>query len=555
MDDFKNIVGVIPQDSLLPYDSAKYLKAIEPASRPDWLIERLLKSFTPADILLNPEMRDVIIQSLRKDEATALLRNLGQRPGTGNVWEKVRKALQNESIETFRSLFDYFKVDDAKLESYFSKVVEVVDEKDSAPITEISPAGQLFPHQRRALLELEELFFDPERPRYAALLHMPTGSGKTKTAARVACHYLLRYDEGLVVWLVDTRELCDQAYEELCSSWSLHGDRTLNVYRAYAGMKPDWKTVKSGILVMGLQTANCADTDDILRLGSCAPLVIFDEAHKTSATTYETTVRNLQPPSKGTSSRLLGLTATPGRSVTDEEENERLASIFGRQRVGLKVDGYDSPIEYLMDEGYMARPVYRRINTKFDIAACCRTLGIPLPKNGEMLNSRQMDKIGAVAAADLERNVLVFQETLKLIEEGHKRILLFAASVEQARRLAFMFRFYGIDAVSVDSQTSPAARREAIRHYKTSVEALPKPIIICNYNILSTGFDAPQTSAVLVARVTASLILYSQMVGRALRGEKASGNKKAVVATVIDAELPAFWDVEKAFRYWNDHWN
>ena len=37
--------------------------------------------------------------------------------------------------------------------------------------------------------------------------------------------------------------------------------------------------------------------------------------------------------------------------------------------------------------------------------------------------------------------------------------------------------------------------------------------------------------------------------------EKASGNKKAVVATVIDAELPAFWDVEKAFRYWNDHWN
>lgn len=472
MDDFKNIVGVIPQDSLLPYDSARYLKAIEPASRPDWLIERLLKSFTPADILLNPEMRDVIIQSLRKDEATALLRNLGQRPGTGNVWEKVRKALQNESIETFRSLFDYFKVDDAKLESYFSKVVEVVDEKDSAPTTEVSPAGQLFPHQRRALLELEELFFDPERPRYAALLHMPTGSGKTKTAARVACHYLLRYDEGLVVWLADTRELCDQAYEELCSSWSLHGDRTLNVYRAYAGMKPDWKTVKSGILVMGLQTANCADTDDILRLGSCAPLVIFDEAHKTSATTYETTVRNLQPPSKGTSSRLLGLTATPGRSVTDEEENERLASIFGRQRVGLKVDGYDSPIEYLMDEGYMARPVYRRINTKFDIAACCRTLGIPLPKNGEMLNSRQMDKIGAVAAADLERNVLVFQETLKLIEEGHKRILLFAASVEQARcRFNERSSIHGFFFVTICGRTPLFLHVEVMLEFVLGVEA------------------------------------------------------------------------------------
>ena len=249
------------------------------------------------------------------------------------------------------------------------------------------------------------------------------------------------------------------------------------------------------------------------------------------------------------------MTATPGRSVYDQEANQKLARIFGRHRIALKVEGYDSPITYLTEQGYLARPVYRRLNTKFDVLACCRSLNIPIPEEGRKLTNKQIDRISSAAASDVERNALVFQETLKLIDEGHKRILLFAASVEQARRLAFMLRFYGLDSVCVDAETSPLARRAAINHYKIPKKINPKPIVICNYNILSTGFDAPETSAVIIARVTTSLVLYSQMVGRALRGEKAGGNKEAVVVTVIDDNLPGFWDVEAAFKHWNDHWN
>ena len=73
---------------------------------------------------------------------------------------------------------------------------------------------------------------------------------------------------------------------------------------------------------------------------------------------------------------------------------------------------------------------------------------------------------------------------------------------------------------------------------------------MCNYGVLTTGFDAPRTSAAVIGRPTLSLVLYSQMIGRALRGPKAGGNKYAEIVTAVDPEFPGFGKVEKAFRNW-----
>lgn len=51
-----------------------------------------------------------------------------------------------------------------------------------------------------------------------------------------------------------------------------------------------------------------------------------------------------------------------------------------------------------------------------------------------------------------------------------------------------------------------------------------------------------------------SLVLYSQMVGRAIRGTKAGGNKEARIITVVDKELGGFGSVAEAFNNWNDVW-
>jgi DNA repair protein RadD len=49
-------------------------------------------------------------------------------------------------------------------------------------------------------------------------------------------------------------------------------------------------------------------------------------------------------------------------------------------------------------------------------------------------------------------------------------------------------------------------------------------------------------------------VLYSQMVGRAIRGEQSGGNKEAEIVTVIDGDLPGFGNVADAFTNWDDVW-
>jgi len=64
----------------------------------------------------------------------------------------------------------------------------------------------------------------------------------------------------------------------------------------------------------------------------------------------------------------------------------------------------------------------------------------------------------------------------------------------------------------------------------------------------------PKTSAAIIARPTKSLVLYSQMVGRIIRGEKVEGTKKAEIWTVVDQQLPGFRNISEAFWNWEDVW-
>lgn len=104
----------------------------------------------------------------------------------------------------------------------------------------------------------------------------------------------------------------------------------------------------------------------------------------------------------------------------------------------------------------------------------------------------------------------------------------------------------------VTAETPLGARERIIRKFKNS-ESTPK--IICNFGVLTTGFDAPRTSAALIARPTHSLVLYSQMVGRAIRGTKQGGNETAEIVTVLDPELPGFGSIAEAFLNWEDVWS
>ena len=63
-------------------------------------------------------------------------------------------------------------------------------------------------------------------------------------------------------------------------------------------------------------------------------------------------------------------------------------------------------------------------------------------------------------------------------------------------------------------------------------------------------FDAPNIEAVVIARPTLSVVLYSQMIGRGIRGPLFGGTHSTTIVNVEDniANLP---DFRSAFTYFN----
>jgi superfamily II DNA or RNA helicase len=140
---------------------------------------------------------------------------------------------------------------------------------------------------------------------------------------------------------------------------------------------------------------------------------------------------------------------------------------------------------------------------------------------------------------------------VKSLINKHNRIIVFAMNVKHSNVLALALSAFGIEVYSISSDTDNQVRKNAIKRFKSDVD---KPIILCNYGVLTTGFDAPKTSCAVITRPTDSLVLYSQMVGRVIRGPKAGGNEEAEIVTVVDTKLPGFDKVSEAFFNWEDVW-
>jgi DNA repair protein RadD len=271
-------------------------------------------------------------------------------------------------------------------------------------------------------------------------------------------------------------------------------------------------------------------------------LTVIDEAHQSVAQTYAEILSLLG--TKRPDARLLGLTATPGRTWSDIDEDARLAQFFGQQKVSLHIEGYDNPVAYLIAKGYLARPTFRTLNIEAGLALTNEDIrqlrsGLDIPES--ILNRLAEYQV---------RNLRIINE-VEALTIRHDRIILFATTVQHAELIAAVLRARGHEASAITANTPVQERQGIIQQYMTTTT---NPMVLCNFGVLTAGFDAPRTSAAVIARPTRSLVLYSQMVGRAIRGPLAGGNETAEIVTVIDPELPGFGDVAQAFENWEDVW-
>lgn len=477
-------------------------------------------------------IRNQLIDALSLEKARELCAKLNL-PRDGDIYARLKK------VEFGRQ-----RLQDEAVLSFFG----IVDDP-SAPFVrqptaiEANPSYGLFDYQREVVLRATDALQKPPRK---ALLHMPTGSGKTRTAMHVIARHLLERGPTLICWLANSGELLEQAADEAERSWGMLGDRPIGIYRFWGDRNVDLGTVRDGVLVAGFSKMHAAylrEQNTLIALGDRASLTVVDEAHQSIAPTYRSVIEALY--TKRPTNALLGLTATPGRTWDDVEADKELSDFFGSEKVTLSVKDYPDPVSFLIAEGYLAKPRFRTLTFDGPVSLSEKDQ-TALSERGEL----SIDALSALSESS-ERNHKIITAIEELLTR-HRRVIVFGASVSHAYLLSGILVARGHDAKTITGETPVARRERYIRQFRSDN---PHPMILCNYGVLTTGFDAPKTSAAVIARPTRSLVLYSQMVGRAIRGPRANGNQEAEIVTVVDTTLPGFGSVTDAFKNWEDVWD
>ena len=90
--------------------------------------------------------------------------------------------------------------------------------------------------------------------------------------------------------------------------------------------------------------------------------------------------------------------------------------------------------------------------------------------------------------------------------DQHKQTIIFCPTKENAADLALILQTKGCKARAITGETPMDDRRTWIEDFKDG-----NLQVLTNFGVLTTGFDAPNIEAVIIARPTTSVVLYSQM--------------------------------------------
>ena len=398
-----------------------------------------------------------------------------------------------------------------------------------------------YQHQLDAMHALDQM--DAENANYSTLVVLPTGGGKTYTAST----WLLRnaLDKGKkIIWLAHRQTLLDQAAESFQKFAFFTEIPHISSfrYRIVSGSAEHDKTINikptDNLLIISKDSIGRAQ--NLKRLdpwlaGESEIFLVVDEAHHSTAKTYRRVIDYIKD--KVANVKLIGLTATPFR--TAENEQGLLARIFKDGISDGKVQKNDIGIAYTIDlkelisRRILARPKFEAYYTGQEYGV---DLGIAAWESIQQLDTLPPEVAQKIAESG-PRNKLIVETYLKKADE-YGQTIVFAVSIDHAIALAKLFNLAGVKAKYIVSSIkdmgtgvtiSPKEINESIEAYKAG-----KVQVLVNVNILTEGIDLPMTKTVFLARPTVSTILMTQMIGRALRGEKAGGSSIAYIVSFVD---------------------
>jgi len=391
---------------------------------------------------------------------------------------------------------------------------------------------ELYAHQNEAIKALDQ----KNKDSFEGLLVLPTGGGKTLTAV----HWLLRNfidKRKKVLWIAHRHELLNQATETIKSS----------AYQSLLKEVDNFKfRVISGYTKHDIPV-NIKATDDIIiaskdSLNSglsylinnwvehCdSILLVVDEAHHATAKTYRKLIgavkENLEKRQKQSGFRMLGLTATPFR--TSGTEKGLLLKVFPDDII------FSENLRTLITKGILAEPIFENLTTNLEIYRDLSDRDVKAIEDFDKIPKKIAEKIAM--SADRNRQIV---DHYTNNSNKYKPVLVFAIDVDHALALNGLFKAKGVKSDFIVSQVVDPITGATIAAKENADKILRfrngEIDVLINVEMLTEGTDLPNVQTVFLTRPTTSTILMTQMIGRALRGQKAGGTEKAYVVCFID---------------------
>jgi superfamily II DNA or RNA helicase len=424
--------------------------------------------------------------------------------------------MKNESTE--------HKSMNKKLPNEYAGTIEVAEGKNPR---------EPYKHQAEAIMALNREVVESRKTRFAGLLVLPTGGGKTLTAAQwLMKNYIDQKRK--VLWIAHRHALLDQARESFQNnaySNILKNRKSFN-YRIVSGIhdKPVHIQVTDDLLIASKDSLvsetglnylikNWIKNNEHL-------LLVIDEAHHSVARSYRKLIGKIRENVENF--HMIGLTATPSR--TAEKEQGLLKKLFTDDII-YKID-----LRTLIDRGILSEPHFESPKTNVDMIELLTDEDLKkLQKFGDI------ESIGESTAKSIaenkKRNNFIVEHYIRN-KKKYGQTLVFAINIDNAIALNAIFKAKGIASEFVvstihDAATginiSPKENKKILKRFENC-----DINVLINVNILTEGTDLPKVQTVFLARPTISSILMTQMIGRGLRGELAGGTKEAYIVSFID---------------------
>ena len=429
----------------------------------------------------------------------------------------------------------------SKLIQEFFQIELTFDEKIELDLKRSSFCeAELHDFQERIRRQVINMIFNNEK---RFLIHMPTGSGKTRTAGEIIIDFIrlsssraVLNENIKILWVAQSSELCYQAYETIKYLYDKKGTRKISFGHFYDKHELDENIINQpAIIFCGIQKLllNYSKDEIWSKIRNDNYLVIVDEAHRSVAKEW---VKALNYFVSNSSTYLLGLTATPGIGKKGDETNYSLSTFYGGNKISISDDYFskiEKPIEYLVKREFLAEI------ERIDIDAYT-----PLKRKitlDEANNFNFSDQTLKELSVNPSRNssiINIIKENVSL----NKKILVFTCGTDHNKILESILSNSNIYCETVDAKSKN--RNQLIEKFKTG-----DLNVLLNYGVLTTGFDAPKTDVCVIARPIKSIVMYSQMVGRILRGPENKGNKKNTLYTIKDnLKLGSYDDMFNSFN-------